>query len=508
MGLYRTVVFAAILLLVVPSPTDARQPGSLLEPFRSVTGELNSERTTQIWEFNGRTGQTISLIAQTINGDLDTVIELYDTQRRLMAANDNESFDSTLARIEGITLPATGSYLVQVYREGLEFGTTSGTYQLTLLHGFSNYTSLDAITRIIQLDPGMATVERRLATIPAPSFYTTLQLVVPQTDSPYQLEWRFYQSETASLTWIFHHNNSGDWSLTAAGPRDSIIRSARGNSPAFNFSPGDEIGFSFWFHDRTFWIAVDDQIVTSLVLALSAPSATAGDMTITLESSQDNTSALVIPVHDLYMTTAFYTQQPVTLGAIGPAAPGERLYSYSNTPLEIINELRNLEYIPPTGGGIVGNIPTGYIQSDNAGFTAIPLIERPFENFVIGYTATLVEGASATACGIILRQEDSANFATVLHTPERGIYFLQYQNGLAAEDGITAFNPAVLPGIGVENRVIIIALDNQGWLFMNGRLIGTVPLNPSPGPTLAHIALPIDESAYCQFDDFWIWSFN
>lgn len=509
MRFYRTLALIAICgLLTMPAVADARQSRPLIQPFQSVSGELNDTRTTQMWEFNGQVRQVVSLVARTTSGDLDVVVELYDPRHRLMAANDNETFDSTDARIEAITLPADGTYLVQVYREGLEYGTTTGTYQLTLLHGFSNYSSLEPITKIIQADPEVDTVERIMTAIPAPTFFSTLHIVVPQTDYPYEIEWTFFDNSISELSWIFRHNNIGDWSLTAIGERDSILRSDRGNSSVLNLSSGDEIGFSFWLTDRAFQIVVEQQVVNTLVLAPNMPVPTISDMTMTLNVLTDHTDPLLVPVRNLYLTTAFYHQHPVTAGAIAPSLPGERLYNYADAPLEIINELRRLKYIPPSGGGLVGNIPSGYIRSDAVGYTTFPLIERRFQNFVVGYNATLLQGNPETACGIIMRQQNEATFTTVLHTPARGIYFLQYQDGVLSEDKIAEFSPAILPGIGTENQIVVVAIEGRGWLFVNGRLTGSIRLNDTTGPILAHIVLPAADSAYCQYDDFWLWAFN
>ena len=114
-------------------------------------------------------------------------------------------------------------------------------------------------------------------------------------------------------------------------------------------------------------------------------------------------SALVVSIQNLWVTTLFYGQSPSHMGAIPPTPAGERIYGTSTS--EIITELQNLQFIPntTTEAGIQARIDTGYVYSEEAGFNAYTLIERPFQDFVIGYTSKLVLGETTTACGIMFQ---------------------------------------------------------------------------------------------------------
>lgn len=506
------LLFVLTFLQLNPSDSNSKAHAFQLpriNPFDPVVSILDDNNLSQEWQFTGQANQIISLVARQLTGDLDPVIVLLDSEGDIVASNDNSTFDDQTARLETITLPQDDVYTVRVYREGMEYGSTSGQFQLTLLNGLSIFDNADPITRIVQLDQGSTSTERTLtALLPSPHFFATFQLLMPQSAIPYTLEWTFLDAGGADFKWQFHFTTNGDYGLSVQNSQDEVLRSISGNATNQLPNLGDTTSISFWANRNTFSVFVNNQLLDSLTIPNSIiPSLTdAMILSINTDEAWNESNALVVSIQNLQITTLFYEQSPSFLGAIQPTPPGQRLYG--TTSSEILVELRELDFIPSltSDGGIKARIDSGYVYSEAAGFNAFKLVERPFQNFVVGYTSKLVLGESTTACGIMFRQNDDVNFATVLITPEQGLYFLNYTDGVPNAEGISTTSPAIIPEVGAENHIVVVTLGDEGLLFVNGRFMGNIYLAPLEGLIWAHTVLPTDAPAYCQIDDLWVWT--
>ena len=499
------IVFLTLGIFLVASQPNAAalQTPRVLNPFQPVTGNLDDNTLSQTWQFQAEAEQVVSLVAES-TGNLDPVIELRDSLGNIVAANDNATFNDSGARLESVYLPYQDTYTVEVYREGKEFGITSGDYELTMLNGLSIPANTEALTRVIQLNSGLTTIERTLLDIPSRNFYTSLDFTVPAGNQAYQFEWRFHDS--ADFIWIFRHNTNKEWSLDIINTRGTIVRQTRGNSTALP-QLDETAHLIFYLNDQVFTVQSNGETVTNLQITDILELSSFGQLNFTI-STLDNTpnnETLIAQVRNLYLTTPFYESGQAAQIAIPPTPPSERIYQYNDAPLDAIGELRTLGYIDGVGG-LQGTVNDGFVYSDSTGFTAFPLIERPFQNFVLGYSAVLFQGTPDTACGVIFRQINNGNFATVLNNAEQGLYFLQYEDGVAQNDQIALVTNLLRPDVGSENHFIIIANNGIGQLFVNGRLVGEIGLNIVDGTTSAHVVSSVETAAFCQINNLWLWT--
>lgn len=115
-----------LLILLLSAPVALAQPvtGRLLTPGVVVEGALDDNNLAQVYTFEGAADQTIKL---TVTGASGLALLLTDSEgapvAQAVAAND------TLA-LADVTLPATGTYYVTVFR--LSEATESVTFQLSL----------------------------------------------------------------------------------------------------------------------------------------------------------------------------------------------------------------------------------------------------------------------------------------------------------------------------------------------------------------------------------------
>lgn len=98
----------------------------------TVFGVLTNRQFYQTYSFEaaGDVLYTIDLDAQ--SGSLDTLVQLLDAQGRLVRVSDDSETGITDARLEGVLLPAAGTYTIVATRYGKGTGGTEGQYALTL----------------------------------------------------------------------------------------------------------------------------------------------------------------------------------------------------------------------------------------------------------------------------------------------------------------------------------------------------------------------------------------
>jgi hypothetical protein len=115
-----------------PSPQQsASQGGDTLILFNnSLTGTLSNDVYARFYQFEGRAGQSVTIRAQAITGNLDPIVVLRSASGVNLALNDDGGAGRNAQLTH--TLPADGRYVIAVTRYGLREGTTTGDYRLML----------------------------------------------------------------------------------------------------------------------------------------------------------------------------------------------------------------------------------------------------------------------------------------------------------------------------------------------------------------------------------------
>lgn len=473
--------------------TTAQDDIPSLTPFQAVGGMLDATTLRDNWTFDGQEGMLISIVAERVEGDLDVVVELRNSENQLLVANDNADRTTTDARIEAYVLPADDTYRIAVYREGLRLGNTSGIYKLTLLLGYSTYND-NQTTAALATD-----TLQSITTITAEEFYLTTDVTMPNDDT-YQLAWRL--ADTTGIQWIFNHDITGNWTLSIETAENTVIRSVTGTSTSL---PTQEQAVSFVFHRTatTLDIYADENLITSSPIVEGLLSVNVGDFSI--QGLQGLSGQALF--NNIRLTTAYYLDDP-SLIALPPSR--QRIYNYDASPSQVIGTLRDLALLPPPTetSGLQGDIVEGFITNDEVSYNAYPLIERPFRNFVLSWTASFLSGPSSAACGVIFRQTSQDTFATVLHTPAAGLYMFQVNEGLSASDGVATISPFLEQGLNTGNTFTLVMIDDIGTLFINGRWVAETSLFDISGLTLTHLVLDSDVPTYCQIEQLWLWSLD
>lgn len=98
----------------------------------TVTGSIRLNKRFDVYVFDGRAGDVVTVGMQAISGILDTTLFLVDPNGFQVAQNDDASQETTDSVISGYTLPEDGRYIIIATHFGAAFGVTAGDYTLTL----------------------------------------------------------------------------------------------------------------------------------------------------------------------------------------------------------------------------------------------------------------------------------------------------------------------------------------------------------------------------------------
>lgn len=117
----------------VPSPQErASEGGDIPITYdQPLTGTLSDAVYALFYQFEGEAGDTVTIIAERITGNLDPIVVLMDALDNTLVLSDDDSF----GRNERFThtLAADGRYIIAVTRFGLRDGTTVGDFRLSLV---------------------------------------------------------------------------------------------------------------------------------------------------------------------------------------------------------------------------------------------------------------------------------------------------------------------------------------------------------------------------------------
>jgi len=98
-----------------------------------VQGEIDNVNFTQLWTLQTASADRLSIIVERTDGNLIPSVDLLDPNNQVLQSSYGADEAASKAIIENFTLPAGGTFQVQVGRDSGETGTTTGGYSLTVL---------------------------------------------------------------------------------------------------------------------------------------------------------------------------------------------------------------------------------------------------------------------------------------------------------------------------------------------------------------------------------------
>lgn len=202
------------------------------------------------------------------------------------------------------------------------------------------------------------------------------------------------------------------------------------------------------------------------------------------------------------------TETPVVQSAY--PARLERWASASSA--EIMGELRALGVVP-AGGGVTLTVPSSYGDTSSEGFNWYPLGRgKTFRNFVLGFDARLIYSGAGAGCGMYFRSSETGSDSALVFEDGWALLGEFGADGQMLDSSVLEETSAVVPGQGVTNRVLVIALEDVTLMYVNGVLVADTVFVPKAGELALEMYVPADDAGetaqtYCQLNGIWLWEF-
>jgi hypothetical protein len=101
---------------------------------QSIVGQISGSNLHEWHEFRGNAGDLIRIAMERTSGNLDPFVDVWlrNGGDWVSLVDDDDSGGNWNALIDSYVLPESGTYLIGTHRSDHEYGTTSGSYLLTL----------------------------------------------------------------------------------------------------------------------------------------------------------------------------------------------------------------------------------------------------------------------------------------------------------------------------------------------------------------------------------------
>ncbi|MCZ7541332.1 MAG: hypothetical protein M5U29_15765 [Anaerolineae bacterium] len=190
-----------------------------------------------------------------------------------------------------------------------------------------------------------------------------------------------------------------------------------------------------------------------------------------------------------------------------------RLESWASaSPAAIVNELSVLGIVP-MGGEVTLTVPSSYGDTSAEGFNWYPLGRgKLFRNLVLGFDARLIYSGEGAGCGMYFRADNTGSDSALVFEDGWALLGEFDADGQMLDSSVLLETDAVIPGQGVTNRVLVIAMEGFTLMYVNGVLVADTELVPKAGELALEMYVPADDAGataqtYCQLNEIWLWEF-
>lgn len=508
------MVALALLLTLAGSPrpaTHAQEGGTLL-PFEPVRGVLNNIQPSAEWTFEGRAGEIVSLIARTVEGDLDPVIEVTGPAGEVVAENDD--LDSLMrdAGLEALSLPAAGTYTARVLRYQGTAGLTSGTYELALTPGFAGVALRSDFDRgdVSWVTPGGEPVvlaqERLRLRVTAPG---EALLAVPPDDllaadlymeaearvsgaPPYAEFGLVFRAQGPGLTRLYRLsvNTEGQWRV--------LYEDATGVYTLRSWTVSDALSgsadlwtlavmargsrFDFFTNGVLLGTVTDER--------LSTP----GTVGVFAASGEDaGEGATVLFDHVAVTTRLGSTYRGLPLALTSWDAPD---------PATIIAELADGGHIAPVEERDLYVLERSLtVTGRTSRFEPIGTELAQYDDFVLGGRVAISTAGESVGCGLFFRWQDERNLA-LAYVDSGGGFGVAQARDAQLTTNVYDLSPVVAPR---GTKLLVIAQGERLALYVNGALVAQETVLPGVGRVGMALLNYEDVRTDCLWSEMWVW---
>ena len=496
----KRLLLILITSIILPAALAAAQDSLTFNtPVRGEVTPGQAETRT----FSGRAGQVISLLVNSA-GTLDPVLALLNADGAPILTDDDfawpEAGDSLL---QGITLPYTGRYSVQVSG----FDDTAGQYTLTLSEGYAivqetlpldsadGWTSTASSMQVQSTEDGLLLTMRGVraseaafgvdATSPDLAAFVDVVsvsnssgwvagLALRRTDDAYNAvqinsegRWRFVRVEDGEPVVV------RDWTshpaIVAGQPSFRLGAFAKGS--AFDF-----------FYDGSFIGSASDSTLTEA----GEVGLVAGTIS-SISSETRETFANLVITRPLQVDGQMPIPQQIVVG--DGATMAQSLAR---------------RHVVQGDGQMVLTVPEASINYARPGVNRLMLGQgTQFGDFAYGGTIRMNQSQSGqTGCGLVVRYNGETDYA-LAWLDGQGAYGLSQRDGEEFAPGLFGENPALDPT--APHQLLVVANGSTLYFYVDGLSAGQLETTLSEGQVGAAVVNFEGLETTCTFSNLWLW---
>lgn len=507
----RAAVGLFITLWIVSGlPPAHAQADRALIFFVPVRGAINDSTPAEAWTFAGHVDQVISLLVVPISGNLDPVVQVIGPDGGMVGENDDRDTLVQDAGLEALSLPADGTYTIQVTR--YEGSATVGEYELTITPGFTQLVRQDTFEQgavswvtptgeLIALSQGK--LQMRISTpgqalIAFPPDTQALQNAYIQANArlfgssayaEFGLVFRAQIEPGRLRCYQFKVNTDGRWTVLLQDGASVFVLRTWQSDPALT---GTEWTLAVLARDEILSFYANGALLGTLTDTRLMAAGAAGVM---IMNQPDETEVTTLLVDDVLVTTR--------LGSTFRGLPLALTAWDSADPAVVVSELADTGKIVPAAARDLFIPDTTLIAVDRtARFELFGSDLTVYKDFVLSAWLRIATSGSGAGCGMVYRWQDERNLDLAYIDGQGGFGIVQARS---AQLVVNAYDLNPMVTTDRLNHLLIIAQGEQVTLYVNGALVTQETVQPGSGRV--GIALLNYEAvrADCFWTNVWVW---
>jgi hypothetical protein len=476
-----------------------------LSLYAEVSGSVDAG-STHSWTFSAHSGEVLSFILEAASGSLDPYLTIVDRAGNRLIANDDYAYPETRdALLEAITMPFTDTYTAIVSG----FNDTAGEYSLTMLPGFADLTTADAIGEAewepldSTADASLSEGELTLSISGANQRGPALGGVEPLADVAARV---LVQNASGVNGWIvgltarqngddyylYEVNDDGLWRFSVVQDGEATVLRDWINHP--NIVPGKtNFSLSLIARGTGFEFLYDDGYVGSI----SSDALTdAGEVGVYVGTGSGESSQTTAVFSSLSLTTPLEIDGarliPQQVNIASGAAMAQALQR---------------RFVVSPSGTMSLTVPEATVESGRPGVQRLMLGGGiAYTNFALGGTVNIVPSISGTVgCGLVFRLASETDY-TLAFLDAAGGYGVSKREGENFLPGLFGESSA-LSG-GGSHHLLVIADDHTVYYYIDGQYMGSVENPSQEGQVGAAVVNYEGITTTCRFTNLWLWEWE
>lgn len=482
---------------------------TLVEVGMTIDGELDPTMP-QLYTMTVLESTVVSVSVRVTGGTLDPIIRILDSAGRLIVLNDDFEYpDTSLAIVQALVIPKTGTYTIEVSA----FGDTAGRYELSIQPGYDQLEAHDVdvavtdwridgtqtltttpVNEMLYVDvEGIVSVGVLIAEhFPeAKNFYYEATFDDILSTSSWQVGVVFRYIDPTSYYRVMF-SDQGYWQLEhVSEDAVTVVQDWRTHPAIVAGVAGFKLGVMV--SDSLIHVVYNGQIVGTVYDDTVTDAGRVGVTTITANTFN---SRVTFILDSALLTTPSLVDDRLQFPMM---LVGQNLNAYTT--------LLERQQVVPIGGELALTAPQTTIRNVEAGVSRFPVASTvAFREFIMSgdvTISTLTDGIGG--CGFTFN-ETAENVYTLVYVNQANEYGVSQRNGDTFDAGMYG---TLSSAQGAEShKVTVIVLADVIYLYIDAVFVGEMPYTASSGELGTAVVNFDTVDTTCIYDNLWLWSLD